>query len=78
MNHSDIISEMIVKLDHFLLNKKSKLIGFISDNFLLDIFNEEEDEIKEFMVNNLQQSDYIPNCFLKLNFLSGNSWANLK
>lgn len=77
MMHTDIIGEQLCKLDDFLLDKKSKLIGLISDNFIIDVFNEEEEIIKEFCKNNLQSSRYLPNCFLKLNFSEGKSWAQI-
>jgi hypothetical protein len=78
MAHSDVISEMIVKLDQFLLSKKSKFIGFITDSFLLDVHNAEFEEIFDFCQNNLQKSSYFDNCFLKLNFFKGQSWKSLK
>ena len=77
MMHSDIVCEMIVKLDEFLLNKRSKFIGLISDNFIIDIHNLEYDEIINFCINNLQHSRYLSKCFLKLNFSEGKSWAEI-
>jgi hypothetical protein len=79
MAQADIIGEMLCKLVNFLMEtkKKSKIIGLISDNFLIDIYIEEREDIILFMKENLQKSGFLPNCFLKLNFNEGKSWAEL-
>lgn len=71
---ADIIIEFLIKINKFLSNKRTKLISFISDCFIFDVHENENDELKEFLKNNLQKSIYL-NGFLKLNFKEGKSWA---
>lgn len=79
MAQADVIGEMLCKLIDYLFENqmKSKVIGLISDNFLIDIYIEEREQIILFMKENLQTSSFLPNCFLKLNFNEGVSWADL-
>lgn len=78
MTHSDVVLEQLVKLDNFLLDKRSKLIGLIADNFIIDCHNDEKIDIIDFCEQNLQSSQYLKNCFLKLRFYNGARWSLLE
>lgn len=76
MTHSDIINEMLCKIDNFLKDKKTKLIGIISDSFIFDVHICEKDLLRDFLISNLQVTDFLNNCFLKININEGDSWAS--
>lgn len=71
---SDIIIEFLIKISNYLKNKRTKLISFISDCFMFDVYDTEREELLDFLKNNLQKSIYT-NCFFKLNIKEGKSWA---